>query len=254
MENDHHEINLTINGEEKILNVRNNESLLDSLRRLRYFSVKRGCDTGDCGVCTVLLDGEPVRSCMVRAIETDGHTVTTVEGLYKNGKLHPIQESFIETGAIQCGFCTPSQILTTKALLDQNPSPSVGEIRSALSGVLCRCTGYVKVVEAVQRAAAKLRGEEVPEIEIQEILFQKGKTLQLPEEYRRLTKNIDPLPPLVYTPEDLPRLEKVGAPQIKVDAVKLAKGKGVFTDDIELPGMLYGALLTSPCTCSNPLH
>lgn len=246
MENDHHEINLTINGEEKILNVRNNESLLDSLRRLRYFSVKRGCDTGDCGVCTVLLDGEPVRSCMVRAIETDGHTVTTVEGLYKNGKLHPIQESFIETGAIQCGFCTPSQILTTKALLDQNPSPSAGEIRSALSGVLCRCTGYVKVVEAVQRAAAKLRGEEVPEIEIQEILFQKGKTLQMPEEYRRLTKNIDPLPPLVYTPEDLPRLEKVGAPQIKVDAVKLAKGKGVFTDDIELPGMLYGALLTSP--------
>ncbi len=239
-------IKVTINGQERILEVGGQENLLDALRRYRYFSVKRGCDTGDCGVCTILLEGKPVRSCMIPAFEVDGKAITTVEGLEKDGELHPLQGAFMETGAIQCGFCTPSLILTAKALLDENPNPSEEEIRRAMRGVLCRCTGYVRVVEAVQRAAAVLRGEEPPEIEIPEIIFTGEEDLVLPEEYTRPANDRQPLPPLVCTPQGMEGLDVVGKPQEKVDAAKLAQGKAVFTDDLHLPGMLYGALLTSP--------
>jgi len=156
-----HAITLTINGEEKTLSVRRSETLLDALRRASYTSVKNGCKTGDCGACTVLLDGQPVHSCMTSAVEAEGREVTTVEALSSDDRLHPIQQAFIETGAIQCGYCTPAKILVAKALLDHNPDPTEDEIREALSGNLCRCTGYVKTVQAVQRAAAILRGEKV---------------------------------------------------------------------------------------------
>lgn len=237
---------ITINGQQRSLEIKPHESLLDALRRARYFSVKRGCDTGDCGVCTVLLEGKPVRSCMVPALKASGKHITTVEGLEENGKVHPIQQAFIETGAIQCGFCTPALILCTYALLEANPHPGEGEILGALSGVLCRCTGYVRVLEAVQRAAVVMRGEEVPVVENPEIVFQDTEGLVLPDRYRRLEGGRQPLPPLVYTPEGMSELKVVGTAQKKVDAGKLAAGKAVFTDDMQLPDMLYGALLTSP--------
>jgi putative selenate reductase molybdopterin-binding subunit len=211
-------ITLTINGEEKTLDVRRTEQLLDALRRAGYASVKYGCGTGDCGACTVLLDGQPVHSCQMRAAQAESREVTTVEALSAGDQLHPIQQAFIEAGAIQCGYCTPAQVLVAKALLDRNPDPSEEEIREALSGVLCRCTGYVKIVQAVQRAAAMLRGEEVGDV---------------------------PLPQVITPPEMAP-LGVVGRGEPKVDGVKLAVGRSVFTDDVALPGMLYGALLTSP--------
>ena len=158
------QVTLTINGVRRQVAVERKDSLLDVLRRLAYFGVKRGCGVGDCGTCTVLVDGDPVRSCRVRAADMDGRAVTTIEGLSQGGELHPLQQAFMETGAIQCGFCTPALVLTAKALLDRNPDPSDDEIREALSGVICRCTGYVRVVEAVSRAAALLRGETVPPV------------------------------------------------------------------------------------------
>ncbi len=246
MGNDKQTITVTINGQERIWEVGGQENLLDALRRYRYFSVKRGCDTGDCGVCTVLLEGKPVRSCMIPAFEVDGKAITTVESLDKDGEIHPIQEAFMETGAIQCGFCTPSLILTAKALLDEDPDPSEDEIRRAMRGVLCRCTGYVRVVEAVQRAAAVLRGEDPPEIAIPEIIFTDEQDLIPPGEYTRPAQDREPLPPLVFTPQGMEHLDVVGKPQEKVDAAKLAQGKAVFTDDLHLPETLYGALLTSP--------
>ena len=240
-------IDLTINGLETSLDVEKNESLLDALRRHGYYGVKCGCKTGDCGVCTVLLDGEPVHSCQLLAKNAEGHEIVTIEGLSEGTSVHPIQQAFIDTGAIQCGFCTPGLILNTKALLDRNPAPSESEIRQALGGVFCRCTGYVRGVEAVQRAAALLRGEEVPPIDIPGFdIPDSGEIHPLPEEYYRRDGDQNPLPPLVYTPEAMPKLDVVGKPEDKVDAVKLAKGRPVFAGDFKKPGMLYAELLTSP--------
>lgn len=240
-------IMLTINGEEKSLAVRRTDTLLDALRRASYTSVKYGCGTGDCGSCTVLLDGQPVHSCQMPATQATGHEVMTVEGLAPFGKLHPIQQAFIDTGAIQCGYCTPAQILTTKALLDRNPNPTEEEIREALAGVLCRCTGYVKIVQAVQRAAALLRGEGVePFLPIEATLAPEQSPTALVERYYHVVEEDVPLPPLVISPPDMVPLRVVGQPEPKVDGVKLAAGRPVFTDDVPLEGMLYGALLTSP--------
>jgi len=239
------EITLTINGVAKQLSVSRNESLLDALRRYSYHSVKHGCKTGDCGACTVLLDGQPVRSCMTSAARAEGREVTTVEVLAQGGQLHPIQQAFIETGAIQCGYCTPAQILVTKALLDRNPDPTEAEIRESLAGVLCRCTGYVKVVQAVQRAAAILRGEEVEPFDPIEATLAPGESPAglLGRYYKQ--GQATPLPPLVISPPEIKPLRVVGKPEPKVDGVKLATGRPVFTDDVRLDGMLYGALLTS---------
>ena len=124
------EITLTINDVKRKLSVNKDESLLDSLRRASYFSVKHGCDDGTCGICTVLLNGKPVRSCMVKAVDADGKGIPTVEGLSQDGELHPIQRAFAETGAIQCGFCTPAQVLAAKALLDKEPNPTEVQIRN----------------------------------------------------------------------------------------------------------------------------
>jgi putative selenate reductase molybdopterin-binding subunit len=247
METSSVEITATINNLRRTLLVGSNESLLDALRRASYFSVKSGCDDGTCGICTVLLNGKPVRSCKIKAADMDGADITTLEGLSHNGELHPIQKSFIETGAIQCGFCTPAQILVAKALLDKNPAPTQAQIRHALNSVLCRCTGYVRTVEAVQRTAALLRGESVaPVMHLEQSLPEDFHQVDLPEAYYRRDGSRDPLPPLIFTPPDYAKTHVVGKPEIKVDAVKLAQGKPVFTDDFRLEGMLYGALLTSP--------
>ncbi len=241
------EVTITINNVRRTLSVGPDETLLTALRRASYFSVKYGCGNGDCGVCTVLLNGKPVRSCQVKAAAVAGAEITTLEGVSQNEKLHPVQQAFVETGAIQCGFCTPAQILTAKALLEKNADPTEAQIRQALNSVLCRCTGYVRQVEAVQRAAAVLRGESVaPVTHLEMPLPADLRQVSLPEAYYRRDGSRDPLPPLVFTPSDYPTTQVVGKPEIKVDAVKLAQGKAVFTDDFRLEGMLYGALLTSP--------
>jgi aerobic carbon-monoxide dehydrogenase small subunit len=145
---------LTVNSQAYQVEVEPGDLLVDVLReKLGLTGTKKGCGTGDCGACTVILDGKTVDSCLVLAASAEGKTITTVEGLAVNGELHPIQQAFIERGAIQCGFCTPGLTLSSKALLDANPHPTEAEIRLAISGNLCRCTGYTKIIEAVQAAA-----------------------------------------------------------------------------------------------------
>ena len=151
------EIELNVNGQVYQLRVSPHETLLDVLRdRLRLTGAKRGCDMGECGACTVIISGKTVYSCSVLAVEASDKPITTIEGLSENGKLHPIQQAFIDNGAVQCGFCTPGMILSTKVLLDNNPNPSEEEIRAGISGNLCRCTGYSKIVEAIRDAASRL--------------------------------------------------------------------------------------------------
>jgi len=131
---------------------------LDVLREdLGLKGTKRGCDLGQCGACTVLLDGRPVLSCTLLSVQADGKKVTTIEGIASEGKLHPLQEAFVAEGATQCGFCTPGMILSAKALLDRNSNPADDEIRLAISGNLCRCTGYTKIIRAVQKAAQAMK-------------------------------------------------------------------------------------------------
>jgi len=150
-------VKFKLNGKEVEVEVPPNMTLLDMLRRkLGVTSVKKGCEVGECGACTVLLNGKPVNSCLVLAPKVNGKEVITVEGLLEDGKLSPIQEAFIEEMAIQCGYCTPGFILVTKALLDENKNPSIDEIKEALSGNLCRCTGYVHIIRAVRKAAEKI--------------------------------------------------------------------------------------------------
>jgi len=147
-------IELRVNGEGRDVVVKPQVTLLEALReRLGLTGTKRGCDMGQCGACTVLLDGQPIRSCLTLAVDAQGREITTIEGLAQNGELHPLQRAFHEHGAIQCGFCTPGMILTARALLDENPTPTTEEVKQAISGNLCRCTGYVKIIEAVTVAA-----------------------------------------------------------------------------------------------------
>jgi aerobic-type carbon monoxide dehydrogenase small subunit (CoxS/CutS family) len=151
-------IEVTVNGRRKRFDVEPNTLLLNLLRDGLYLKgAKYGCGIGECGACTVHLDGEAVPSCMILAVEADGRRVDTIEGLADGDELDPIQEAFIEEGAIQCGFCTPGFIMAAKALLNENPDPSEGEIREYLKGNMCRCTGYVNIVRAVQSAARKAR-------------------------------------------------------------------------------------------------
>ena len=156
-----HRIQITVNGEAKEGQVESRLLLVHFLREnLRLTGTHIGCDTSHCGACTVLLDGQPVKSCTFLAVQADGHQITTVEGLEQNGKLHPVQEGFWEKHGLQCGFCTPGMMLTSCALLNRNRNPSEAEIREAISGNLCRCTGYMNIVKAVQYAAEKLQKEE----------------------------------------------------------------------------------------------
>ena len=153
------EITVTVNGEKKELSVKNGEFLLDALRRHGWKGTKKGCDTGDCGSCAVLLNGKPVLGCLAPAVTAHGGVITTIEGLGSVHNPHPLQTAFVEAGAVQCGFCIPGMILASKHLLDRTPDPTEAEIRKALDGNLCRCTGYVKQVEAVKNAAVKLAGK-----------------------------------------------------------------------------------------------
>jgi len=149
-------INITVNQKKYELAVETNMTLADMLRdELKLTGTKKGCGLGECGACTVLLDGSPVSSCLVLAVEADNREVTTIEGIETEKGLHPIQQAFVEKGAIQCGFCTPGMVLSSKALLDENPHPDEQDIRKAISSNLCRYTGYQKIVEAVQSVAAQ---------------------------------------------------------------------------------------------------
>ena len=149
-------LKLNVNSEEKEILTEVNKTLLEMLREdLGLTGTKRGCDLGTCGACTVLIEGKPYLSCLTLAVGVQGKKILTIEGLAKEGELHPLQKAFVEKGAIQCGFCTPGMILTSKAFLDENPHPSEGEVKKAISGNLCRCTGYVKIVEAILSVAEK---------------------------------------------------------------------------------------------------
>ena len=151
------EIQLTINGVKKKFHIEPGEILLDLLRREGYYSLKKGCGQGECGSCSVLLDGRAVKSCLLFAAQMQGRNLITVEGIGTTDNPHPIQTSLVKEGAVQCGFCIPGKIVSLKGLLDRNPKPSDHEIRRALEGNLCRCTGYVKQIKAAKKAAGKLR-------------------------------------------------------------------------------------------------
>lgn len=249
-------IHFTLNGTLRTLTCTPGETLFSVLRRSGIWSVKHGCETGECGACSVLLDGKLTPTCVMLAAQADGHTIETVEALDRGpgAPLHPIQQAFAETGAIQCGYCTPAMVLAAKELLARTLTPSEADIRDALGGVLCRCTGYVKPVEAVQRAAAVLRGEAVPPVDAVEGIPLTG----FFDSVRPSTEPDLPGPggnvltqPKValftFPTVDLQSAtDVVGKPEVKVDAVKLVKGKPVFADDFDLPGMLHAAMLTSP--------
>ncbi|MEA3326678.1 MAG: molybdopterin cofactor-binding domain-containing protein [Chloroflexota bacterium] len=232
---------LNINQQEYPLIVPANETLLRTLRKLGFFSIKKGrCEKGECGACTVLIDGQPVNSCSILSVQAEGHLIETVEALGEHPKqgwketqgLHVIQQAFVETGAIQCGYCTPAMVLTAKALLGKEPSPTETQVRKALSGVLCRCTGYQKPVQAVLRAAAILRGEEVPMID-------EAAAAKSPSDGHSV------FPKMKHVEDHIP-FDTVGHAEPKVDAVKLVQGKPAFTADFAKRDMLFAKVLRSP--------
>jgi putative selenate reductase molybdopterin-binding subunit len=249
-------ITLIINGTEHEISISPSDTLLGTLRGLGFHGVKFGDEQGLSGSDTVLLDGKPVNAGSMLTAQVEGHKVVTIEGLgehpdqgwKKTGGLHPLQQAFIETGAIQCGYCTPGQILAAKALLEENPNPSEAEVREAIEGVLCRCTGYVKPVQAVLRAAAAMRGEAVEPIEIGGVLdlgsAEPGDDLGgMPEPGQGTQTRV--APKIITTPQTKD-WQTVGKPEKKVDAVKLAQGKPAFAADIEKRGMLVAKVLHSP--------
>ncbi len=161
-------ITLSVNGSTEMVDVPDNMTLLQMLReKLGLTGTKNGCNAGECGACTVILNGEPVNSCMVLAVEVDGSEVLTVEGLAHNGRLAPIQEALVAEGGVQCGFCTPGVLMSTHALLLRNPEPDEAQIREALIGNLCRCTGYVRIIDAVKRAVSLNKAAQAHSLAVQ---------------------------------------------------------------------------------------
>ncbi len=271
------QISLKINGIQKEWDVSPGDTLLHILRREGYFGAKfGGCQKGECGACTVLLDGKPVNSCALLAAQASGHQVETIEGVgqhpeqgwKKTEGLSVLQKAFVEIGAIQCGYCTPAMILAAQALLEANNSPSEVEVREALSGILCRCTGYQKPIQAVLRAAAILRGEAVLPIASTPMIGEPmpgsepapewpdttaspgGRHSDLPQgagqaPAQALSAKTRVMPQIWTTPDAVERAV-IGRPEHKVDAVKLVQGKPAFTDDIEMRGMLVAKVLRSP--------
>jgi putative selenate reductase molybdopterin-binding subunit len=264
-------ISLRINGISKDIDIAPGDNLLKVLRNQGYFSVKHGCETGDCGACTVLLDGKPINSCVMLAAQAENHHIQTLESIGEHPHqgwkftegLHPLQQAFVETGAIQCGFCTPAQILAAKELIDREPNPTESEVREALAGVLCRCTGYLKPVQAVLKAAAIMRGEEFEATDGGglPIPFDSDKAgypdqdgtggtpiispEPLPQPAQDRQTMVDILPKMVVAPETS-NWQSVGKPEPKVDAVKLVQGKPAFTADFERRDMLVAKVLSSP--------
>ncbi len=153
------EVVLNINGEDKTLQVDPGENLIDTLRNNHYYGPKRACSSGDCGACTVIIDGEAVNSCLIFTASVAGKKIETIEGLGTVSEPHPLQKNFVDEGAVQCGYCIPGMLMSSKALLDNNNNPTEDDVKKALSGHLCRCTGYVKQIDAVMKTAAQLRGE-----------------------------------------------------------------------------------------------
>ncbi len=250
-------INLLINGKQFEVEVSVAETLFSTLRRLGFHGVKFGDEQGLSGSDTVLLDGHPINAGSFLSAHVEGHNIVTIEALgeypdqgwKKTDGLHPLQMAFITTGAIQCGYCTPAQILAAKALLDKNPNPTENEVRQAIAGVLCRCTGYAKPVQAILKAAAVMRGESQADslvIALQEILPIQPPSFPEPQSpVSPISTMTQAVPRLVYIPETNP-FQVVGKPEAKVDAIKLAQGKPAFTADIELRGMLHAKVLHSP--------
>jgi len=247
-------ITLTLNGEQRTLEAQPHERLLRVLRRAGLYSVKFGDEHGLTGSDTILLDGQPVNAQTMLAAQADGHDVVTLEGVGTSRDLHPLQQAFIDTGAIQSGYTTPAQILAAYALLKRNPNPTDAEIRAAIDGILDRETGYVKVVHAIERAAAVMRGEDLPPYEPLEraipappdlfgSVWDTGDSDTGGGDIQTRTRTT---PVVVVSPPEVKANKVVGKSEPKVDAVKLAAGKPVYTDDIEMPGMLHAALLTSP--------
>ena len=253
------EISLNINGRNQTLYASPTDTLRDALRQAGYFSVRFGSHSGETGASAILIDGRLQNSDTLLVGQAVGHRLETIEGLNPQvGQLHPIQKAFIETGAIQSGYSTPAMILAAKALLDHNLNPSEAQIREALSGVLCRETGYLKPVEAIQRAAAYLRGEDVDDYEGPDIVDASYFVSTPPADHDDLsgpalagpasnapTVTTKPQTDIVLT-SNIPQTAVVGKPETKVDAVKLAKGNPAFVDDIDMRGLLHAKLLTSP--------
>jgi putative selenate reductase molybdopterin-binding subunit len=247
------DLTLQINGTFYEIEISPSESLLSAVRSLGFHSVKFGDEHGLTGADTVLLDGKPVNAGSMLAAQAEGHKIVTIEGLgehpeqgwKKTGGLHPLQQAFIETGAIQCGYCTPGQILAAKALLEKNANPSEAEVREAIAGVLCRCTGYVKPVQAVLRAAAAMRGETVISEQFPVISDEPTEFPPADSGNGETMTQTRTMPKIVVAPE-AKTWQTVGKPEKKVDAVKLAQGKPAFAADIEKRGMLVAKVLHSP--------
>ncbi len=269
-------LNFQINHQWQEFEAAPGASLLNVLRSAGYFGVKHGCESGECGACAVLMDGRLVDSCMMLAAQADGHSLETIEALGEHPEqgwkttagLHPLQTAFVESGAIQCGYCTPAQILAACQLLAHNPHPSETEVRQALSGVLCRCTGYLKPVQAVLQAAAVLRGEaygsdEGPGLasDLGEVIFSPpgspeapvvggefGETISSAASPTQVATRRPTLPKVLQTPQHggVQPWQRVGKPEIKVDAIKLVQGKPAFTADFEKRGLLVAKVLHSP--------
>ena len=247
-------LTLTINGTQTEIECPPSKTLFATLRGLGFHGVKFGDEGGLSGADTILLDGKPVNAGSMLAAQAEGHKIATIEALgehpeqgwRKTDGLHPLQQAFVESGAIQCGYCTPAQILAAKSLLDKNPNPTEDEVREAISGVLCRCTGYVKPVQAVLKAAAVMRGE---------MEFGEGILISFEPQGDRPIGG-EPLPssngtqtqtlPKVFVTPESRTYQVVGKPEIKVDAIKLVQGKPAFTADIEKRGMLIAKVLHSP--------
>jgi putative selenate reductase molybdopterin-binding subunit len=254
------QIDVTINGEEKTLSVLPHERLLRLLRREGYFSVKFGDEQSITGADLVLLDGKPVNANTLLAVQAHNHAIVTLEGIGSSRNLNILQTCFIETGAIQSGYNTPAQILAAHALLQDNANPSEQQVREALAGVLDRETGYIKVVQAIMRAAARLRGEDVPPFEPLEraIPVESGSLFDIslydePDGGGVMgggdgspQVQVRTVPAVVVAPDSLQARKTIGKPEPKVDAVKLAAGKPVYADDFEMRDMLYATMLTSP--------
>jgi len=256
------ELKLNINQEEYPVQAAPGENLFSVLRRLGFSGVKFGDEQGISGADTVLLDGKPINSYLYLAAQAEGHQIETIEvlgehpdqGWKETRGLHILQQEFVATGAIQCGYCTPGQLLAAKDLLDRIPDPSEEEVREAISGVLCRCTGYKKPVQAVLRAAARMRGEEVPPLE-EPIKAPPEWTDSKPDEPSPPVKTVQPDGTVLTAEKVISKLEvttepeawqQVGKPKEKVDAVKLVQGKPAFAADFEKRDMLYAKVLKSP--------